>query len=778
MMNFKKWVSCQLVSKSLLSARPFSFFDEDSPDGQTMNQSTVDRTNMGESGSVDNNNSSDNQVSESPAGPLVVTTLTSDIAQQNSEDKDQDPLKKVEALQIKFLRLVHRIGESPDDIVVAQVLYRLQLATLIRTGESEVKRPSLKTNKARAIAAEQEATSRPNLDFSFKILLLGKTGVGKSATINSIFDQPKVVTDAFQPATKSIQEIVGTIKGMKVTVIDTPGLLPSCRNQRQNRVLMHKVRRFIRKSPPDIVLYFERLDLINKGYNDYPLLKLITDVFGSSIWFNTILVMTHSSAPPEGPDGYPVNYESFVHHRTNILQHYIRQAVSNTQLENPVVLVENHPMCRTNTKGEKVLPNGHIWMSKFFLLCTATKVLGEANSLLKFQDSLQLTPAGTRLPSLPHLLSSLLRTHSFSSSGGIDNELGEISDNDEDEYDQLPPIRILTKAQYQKLSKAQRNAYLDELDYRETLYLKKQLKEEVRRRKLAILQSDDASFVNDDFESSSPQEAMQVTDIAIPQSFDSDCPVYRYRCQLGNDQWLWRPVLDPQGWDHDVGFDGISLEASQNIKRNIYTSIAGQMSKDKDDFSIRSECAARYTGPNDQSFLGGVDIQTSGRDLVCTAHGDAKFRNMSWNTTGGGFSVTKYGNLYFVGAKLEDSIAVGRRFKLTMNTGRMGGCGQVAYGGSLEAIIKGKDYPARDEKVSFAATMLSFDKDTVLGGSIQSDFRVGHGSTVSISANLNSRKLGQVCVRTSTSDHVEIALVAVISLIQALFRRKSMDVVE
>lgn len=29
-MNFRKWVSCQLISNKLLSARPFQFSDEDS----------------------------------------------------------------------------------------------------------------------------------------------------------------------------------------------------------------------------------------------------------------------------------------------------------------------------------------------------------------------------------------------------------------------------------------------------------------------------------------------------------------------------------------------------------------------------------------------------------------------------------------------------------------------------------------------------------------------------------------------------------------------------
>lgn len=777
-MNFKKWISCQLVSESLLSARPFRFFDEESPDINVDSPGTIDTVSMARTAPAGAPHSSNHQVTEFPSSSQLVTADYSHLVQYNDDDKNTDPLSKVEALEIKFLRLIHRIEQSPTNLVVAQVLYRLQLASLIRAGESDVKRPGLKIDQAKAIAVEQEAAGQPTLNFSLKILVLGRTGVGKSATINSIFDEAKVATNAFQPGTDGIQEVVGHIKGIKVTVIDTPGLSPAHGNQRRNRELMLAVRRFIRKSPPDIVLYFERLDAINGGYSGYPLLKLITEVFGSSIWFNTILVMTHSSSLlPEGPDGYPVSFETFVHQCNYLVQHYIHQAISNSQLKIPVLLVENHPMCMTNAKGEKVLPNGQVWMSEFLLLCIATKVLGDANSLLKFQDSFQLTPTSTRLPSLPHLLSSHLRTRTSSGGNCFDDEVDELSDNGEDDYDQLPPIHILTKAQFQKLSKVQRNAYLDELEYRETLFLKKLWKEELRSRRGSMLPTDDASVSNDDYENSASQEVVQLSDMTVPPSFDSGCPTYRYRYFLGNDRWLVRAVLDPQGWDHEVGFDGINLEASLGLKKNLEASLVGQVSKDKKELVIQAESAVKFVEPRGHTLVSGIDVQTAGRDLIYTVHGDARFRNFRSNTAGGGLCVTKFGNVYFTGAKLEDFISVGRGLMLVLNAGRMAGGGQVAYGGGLEATIRGRDYPVRDDKVILAATFLSMDQEVVLGGSIQSDFRVVRGTKMSVSANLNSRRLGQVSVRTNTSEHAVIALISVFSLVQALFRRRPTDAV-
>ena len=700
----------------------------------------------------------------------------------SSNKNKMDPLAKIEDLQIKFLRLLRRLGQTQENLLVAKVLYRIHLASLIRAGESDLKRVNLGSNRVKAIAAEQEAAGLHELDFSFRILVLGKTGVGKSATINSLFEEMKTMTDAFRPATDRIQEVAGTVHGIKITVIDTPGLLPSSSsNARRNKKILLSVKRFIKKSPPDIVLYFERLDTINMGYGDFPLLKLITEVFGTAIWFNTILVMTHSSsALPEGHNGYPVSYESYVTQCTDLVQHHIHQAVSDSRLENPVLLVENHPQCKTNIIGEKILPNGQVWKSQFLLLCICTKVLGDVNSLLKFQDSFQLgTLSATRLPSLPHLLSSFLRHHSISSPNGVDNEIDEdslLDTQEEDEYDQLPPIRILTKSQFERLTNSLKRDYLNELDYREILYLKKQLKEEYQMRR-ENRRSKEENLVNDDNPDSqqvSP-EAVLLPDMAVPPSFDSDCLVHRYRCLVTGDQWLVRPVLDPQGWDHDVGFDGISLESALELNRNVFASVTGQMSKDKHDFSIQSECGAAYTDPKGPTYSVGLDVQSSGKDMIYTVHSNTKLRNLKHNVADCGLSLTSFGNNCYVGAKLEDTITVGNRLKFMVNAGRMGGSGQVAYGGNIEATLRGSDYPVRNDNVSLIMTILSFNKEMVLGGSIQSEFRLSRGLRASVNANLNSRKMGQVCIKTSSSEHLQIALVAAFTIFKALLRRKAIE---
>ncbi|KAL3629674.1 hypothetical protein CASFOL_026896 [Castilleja foliolosa] len=777
MTSIKDWVFSQVISKAIGSTRPLSsesFLSQESqnedPRNRGLTQTNANLTSRPVSTETPCS-SSDIQITQNPLSTDSTRVENSSGPTPGNETENLDPLSKVEALHINFFRLLQRLDLWHDNLTVAKVLYRIHLASLIRAGESDLKRANLNSDRARSIATEREETGQPDLEFSIKILVLGKTGVGKSSTINSILGESKVTTNAFRPATDQVQEIMGNVNGVRISFIDTPGLSPSSANtDTKNRKILHSVKRFIRKSRPDVVLYFERLDLIDVGYRDFPLLKLITDILGPTIWFGTNIVMTHSSAAlPEGQNGYPVSYDSYVNYCTQVVQHHIHQAILDTKLENPVILVENHPGCKVDISGKKVLPNGQAWMSRFMLLCLCTKVLGNVNSLLNLGDTIQLGPLGnSRVASLPHLLSSFLKHSVRVSPDREDNEIDELiltETEEEDEYDQLPPIRILTKAQVQKLTPSQEKDYLDELEYRETLYLKKQLKQEYIRRK--------EKKNNDDDNQEEPPEATVLPDMAVPPNFDSDNPVHRFRCLVTSDQLIARPVLDPNGWDHDVGFDGINLEIASEVKKNLITFVAGQMSKDKQDFNVQCESTIAYLDPSGPTYSVGLDVQSAGKEFICSTRSNAKIKNFKCNVTECGVSLTSFGNQYYYASKIENTISTKKRLDFKMNVGGMRGAGKVAYGGGFETILKGKDYPMRDDKVSLAMTVLSFEKETVLGGNLQSDFRLSRGTRMSVGANLNSRKMGQVSVRINSSEHMEIALVALISVFRSLFRKKS-----
>jgi Toc86/159 family protein import component len=723
----------------------------------------------------------------SPSELAVTADPTEEMTEEEKKLHD-----KVELIRVKFLRLVYRLGATPEETVAAQVLYRLSLAEGIRHGRQTNRAFSLDNARRKALLLEAEG--KEDLDFSCNILVLGKIGVGKSATINSIFGEEKTRTDAFSSATTNVREIVGVVDGVKIRIIDTPGLRPNVMDQGSNRKVLSAVKKFTKKCPPDIVLYVDRLDSLSRDLNDLPLLKTITAVLGSSIWFNAIVALTHAaSAPPEGLNGAPMTYEVLMAQRSHIIQQSIRQAAGDMRLMNPVALVENHPSCRRNREGQKVLPNGQSWRHQMLLLCYSSKILSEANSLLKLQDPNPGKLFGFRFrsPPLPFLLSSLLQSRAHpklsaeqgGNEGDSDIELDDYSDveqdDDEEEYDQLPPFKPLTKAQLLRLTKEQKNAYFDEYDYRVKLLQKKQWKDEIRRlkemKKRGKTDMDDdygyANITGENDQDPPPENvSVPLPDMVLPPSFDCDNPTYRYRFLEPTSTVLARPVLDAHGWDHDCGYDGVSVEETLAILSRFPANVAVQVTKDKKEFSIHLDSSIAAKHGDNASSLAGFDIQTVGRQLAYILRGETKIKNIKKNKTTGGFSVTFLGDIVATGLKVEDQLSLGKRLSLVASTGMMRAQGDTAYGANLEARLKDKDYPIGQSLSTLGLSLMKWRRDLALGANLQSQFSIGRGSKMAVRLGLNNKLSGQITVRTSTSEQVQIALVGLVPVLASIYR--------
>ncbi|KAI3903840.1 hypothetical protein MKW92_024007 [Papaver armeniacum] len=707
-------------------------------------------------------------------------------------EEEKKKLEKIQQIRVKFLRLVQRLGQSPEESIAAQVLYRLLLAAGRQTSQS------FSLDAARRTAAELEAEGKDDLDFSLNILVLGKTGVGKSATINSIFGEKKSHIDPFEPGTTEVKEIVGRVDGVTIRVFDTPGLRSSVMEQAFNQKVLASVKKLTKKNPLDILLYVDRLDTQTRDLNDMPLLRSITATLGSAIWRSAIVTLTHAaSAPPDGPSGHPLTYDMFVSQRSHIVQQSVGQAVGdlrmmNPSLMNPVSLVENHPSCRTNREGQQVLPNGQTWKPQLLLLCYSMKILSEASSLSKPQDPFdhrKLFGFRVRAPPLPYLLSTMLQSRAhpkLASDQGIDNgdsdiELGDMSDSDqeeeEDEYDQLPPFKPLRKSQIAKLSKEQRKAYFDEYDYRVKLLQKKQLREELKRMREMKKGKDtpvaEGGFMGEDADQENDGPAavpVPLPDMVLPPSFDGANPAYRYRFLEPTSQLLARPVLDNHGWDHDCGYDGVSLEQSQAIMSKFPGVVAVQITKDKKEFNIHldSSVAAKY-GENG-STLAGFDIQTIGKQLGYIVRGETKFKNFKKNKTAAGVAITFLGETVTTGLKVEDQIAIGKRLSLVGSTGTVRSQGEAAYGANLEVRLKEKDFPIGQDQSTLGLSLMKWRGDLAVGGNFQSQISVGRSSKVSVRVGLNNKLSGQITVRTSSSEQLQLALVGLLPIAVSIYR--------
>ncbi|KAL5066511.1 hypothetical protein RYX36_028248 [Vicia faba] len=727
------------------------------------------------------------------AAPLLKPAPRAVQQSQNMEDSStleaeeyDETQEKLQMIRVKFLRLAIRFGQTPHNVVVAEALYGLGLAEQLR-GKNGGRVGAYAIDRASAMAKQLESAGQEPLDFSCTIMIIGKTGVGKTATINSIFDEVKFNTDAFNMGTKKVQDVVGTVQGIKVRVIDTPGLLPSWSDRRHNEKILQSVKRFIKKSPPDIVLYLDRIDMPSLDFSDMPLLRTITDIFGPSIWFNVIVGLTHAaSAPPDGPNGTPSSYDMFVTQRSHVVQQAIHQAVGDMRLMNPVSLVENHSACRIDTSGQRVLPNGLVWKPHLLLLSFASKVMAEANALLNLQDSPpeKHYTARTRGPPLPYLLPSLLQSRpqlklpeeQFSDEDSLDDVLDEPSDSgDETDPDDLPPFKPLTKAQIRNLSRAQKKAYLDEIEYREKLFMKKQLKDEKKRRKIMKKMAESLKDLPSDNSKNAEEEnagaasvPVPMPDMSLPASFDSETPTHRYSFLDSSNQWLVRPVLETHGWDHDVGYEGLNVERLFVLKNKLPLSFSGKVTKGKKDANVQMEIASSAKYGEGKATSLGFDMQTVGKDLAYTLHSETRFCNFRRNKATAGLSFTLLGDALSAGVKVEDKLIVNKLFEVFIAGGAMIGRDDVAYGGSLEARLSDQNYPLGRTLSTLGLSVVNWHRDLAVGCNLQSQIPIGRYTNLVSRGNLNNRGVGQISFRLNSSEQLQIALIGVIPLLKKI----------
>ncbi|KAM3281933.1 translocase of chloroplast 34, chloroplastic [Capsicum chacoense] len=218
------------------------------------------------------------------------------------------------------------------------------------------------------------------------VLVMGKGGVGKSSTVNSILGERAVTVSAFQSEIPRPVMVSRSWEEFTLNIIDTPGLVEG---GYVNDQALDLIKRFLLNKTIDVLLYVDRLDSYRVDNLDRQVVKAITDSFGKEIWRRGLVVLTHAQVSP--PDG--LSYDEFTSRRSEALLKIVRlgarirkQEVKASSI--PVVCVENSGRCNKNELDEKILPNGTAWIPS--LLQTITDVvLSESNGILVDQKLIE-----------------------------------------------------------------------------------------------------------------------------------------------------------------------------------------------------------------------------------------------------------------------------------------------------------------------------------------------------------------------------------------------------
>jgi GTP-binding protein EngB required for normal cell division len=189
---------------------------------------------------------------------------------------------------------------------------------------------------------------------TFTFLLIGRTGMGKSSTLNSLMGAEIAPVSDFDPCTADINIQETDLHGAVVRVIDTPGLCDmegAANDAKYIELMRHKIPYTI-----DVVLFVSRLNEPRVDASEQRGLRLITEAFGEVFWKKAVIVFTCSDKVP------PSRFEEYLDERTK----RIHAALLKLQLNHdtihaiPSVAVDN-------TDLEKVNPDGKTWIQQLYL---------------------------------------------------------------------------------------------------------------------------------------------------------------------------------------------------------------------------------------------------------------------------------------------------------------------------------------------------------------------------------------------------------------------------
>ncbi|PWA35947.1 chloroplast protein import component Toc86/159 [Artemisia annua] len=98
------------------------------------------------------------------------------------------------------------------------------------------------------------------------------------------------------------------------------------------------------------------------------------------------------------------------------------------------------------------------------------------------------------------------------------------------------------------------------------------------------------------------------------------------------------------------------------------------------------------------------------------------------NKASAGPSATYFGDTLTGDVKFEDELMINKRGELVVASGAVIGRGDVAYGGSLEAMLTDKDFPLGRFLSTIGLSVMDWHGDLALGWNAQSQIPIGRNT--------------------------------------------------
>jgi len=193
---------------------------------------------------------------------------------------------------------------------------------------------------------------------TFAFMLVGRTGVGKSSTINSLMGEHVAKVGDSEPTTFKVSPYRLNKSGVDFTIWDTPGLCDALDNANDEEY-MKQISEVV--EDVDCLWFVSRLDETRLSSDEQYALLLITNTLGAEIWERALIVFTHAC-------NWSVEqrYEEALRERTSVVREYLQRITKKSLDSLSSIAVDN---------AFENLPNNEPWLPELF-----TRVIEQASN--------------------------------------------------------------------------------------------------------------------------------------------------------------------------------------------------------------------------------------------------------------------------------------------------------------------------------------------------------------------------------------------------------------
>nr|WP_272819392.1 GTPase [Scytonema hofmannii] len=183
----------------------------------------------------------------------------------------------------------------------------------------------------------------------FVYLLVGRTGVGKSSTINALMGQQVAATSRRKPTTMDVTFYDNEINGVSFTVIDTPGLCDDVIEEGNDYKYLELIRSKVNNI--DLIWFVTPIYETRIRRDELDGIKIITEAFGAEIWKHSIIVFTFADKAEE-------DYLVQLQERTEDIQSAIAKYTG-------IEIASQIPSVAVDNKNETT-PDGKVWLAELY----------------------------------------------------------------------------------------------------------------------------------------------------------------------------------------------------------------------------------------------------------------------------------------------------------------------------------------------------------------------------------------------------------------------------